>query len=183
MLRMIVALGLSLLLAGCWTSEKRFFNSGDWARLDLSGEYDVARITTSDGAHRARFATRPDGLIEITPLDAEDGDDEPTLLGLVPITGGSGSLFLAMDRTPGTGNDVYYLASLSDDGDLGFYYPVCEHTPRIEGLVVTGDSTCTFTTEDALMQAALEAERFLAAPHIVAVAPFLSFSKSDVGED
>lgn len=173
-----MALGLSLMLAGCWTSDQRLFDTGDWARLDFSGEYEVASITNSNMPRRAIITSLPDGLIEIAAAGGLDRDEEPTLIGLVRIEGGSGSGFIAVDRTTSGGKDLYYLASLSDEGDLGFYFPVCEATPAIEGLVVSeGGNTCTFTSKAALMKSALEAERFLAARHIVVVSPFLMFSK------
>jgi hypothetical protein len=177
MLRAIIALGLGLALAGCWTSEQRLFDPGDWAKLGLSGEYEVASITSGDTPRRAIFTTLPDGLVEIARVGGLDRDENPTMLGLVPIEGGSGSGFIAVDRTTAGDSDIYYLASLDDDGDLGFYFPVCEATPAIEGMVVTGGSTCTFSSRQALMKAALEAERFLSTRHIVAVTPFLTFSK------
>jgi hypothetical protein len=178
MIRSILALAVCLMLTACWKSDQRFFDSGDWARLDLSGVYEVASLENDNPPRYATLASRPDGLIEISAGWADDGD-KPTLLGLVPITGGSGTVFLGVDRsTPGDG-DIYYLARLTGDGDLGFYYPVCEATPAGEGLVVENGDTCTFTSEAALMRAALEADRFLTSKHIVAVTPFLGFSKSD----
>jgi hypothetical protein len=181
MLRAIIALGLSLVLAGCWTSDRRLFDTGDWAKLDLSGEYEVASITSSDGPRRAIFTTRPDGLVVIAPVGGVDDDEDPTVLGLVPIEGGSGTGFIAVDRATAGDSDLYYLASL-DDGDLGFYFPACEATPAIEGMVVTGESTCTFSSRQALMKAALEAERFLSTRHIVAITPFLRFSRVEEAE-
>ena len=181
MLRAFLAVIACLCLSACWESDTRFFGSGDWAKLDLTGEYDVAGLSDSEDRPRhATLTSRPDGLIEFTPLPA--GNDKPTLMGLVPITGGSGHYFLAMDRTSDGEGDTYYLAELSENGGLAFYFPDCDGTSPMDGMAVNdtfgSTKTCTFTSAEALMKAALEAERFLAAPHIVAVAPFLQFSKS-----
>jgi len=187
MVRALLAVIACLCLTGCWQSETRFFGPDDWARLGLSGEYNVAGISDSDNPPRhATLTSRPDGLVEFVPHGA--GEDKPTLLGLVAITGGSGRYFIAMDRTNDGNGDTYYLAELSSSGGLAFYYPDCDGTPPIDGLVVetstfSASKTCTFTTEEAVMTAALEAERFLSTPHIVGVAPFLAFSKAGQDSD
>jgi len=184
MLRAILAVIACLCLCSCWVSDTRFFGSDDWAKTSFSGEYDVLSTTDSDAPHHATLTTRADGLIE---LDRHDPEDEPTLIGLVPIAGGSGKLFLAVDRTHETDSDMYYLAAISDRDELAFYYPSCEGTPPREGLLKEGSglvsTTCTFATEEALMAAALDAEHFLSEPHIVALAPFLAFSKPDQVSD
>ena len=212
MIRSLLVIAVSLLLAGCWTSDQRFFDTGDWAHLDLSGEYEVAAIADGDGPRRATLVSRPDGLIELTPVP--QGEDMPTLMGLVPIAGGSGHFFLAVDRTNAGDDETYYIAELSDEGGLAFYFPECDGTSPIEGMTKaplfvleeanedgdtptldqapvihnaeasspngsTGNQVCKFLTRDALMAAGLEAEHFLSAHHVVAVTPFLAFSKRD----
>ena len=109
------------------------------------------------------------------------------MMGFGPIAGGSGKYFLAVDRSPsgavGGDGDMYYIANLTSDG-VAFYFPDCDGTLPIEGMVVETSTisegrTCTFKSRSSLMKAALDAERFLLTPHIVAVAPFVAFSKAD----
>jgi hypothetical protein len=178
-------------LCGCWVSDTRFFDSGDWAMLRLAGDYDVAQL--SDGSSpealdRATITPRPDGLVEFMP-QTRVARATPTVFGFVPIAGGSGQYFLAVDRSTADydddDGDMYYIAKVTADG-VAFFFPDCDGTPRQAGMAVEADGftegkTCTFTSEEALMKAALEAERFIAAPHIVGLSPFLAFSKHQEG--
>lgn len=182
MLRFVLAVIACVMLSACWQSEERFFDASDWARLNFSGEYDVASITDTNGPRSATLVSRPDGLIELQPQPADD--EMPTLIGLVPITGGSGDYFLAMDRSSEGDSDTYYIAKVSNDVSLAFFFPDCNGTSAIEGMTAQASGfsetkTCTFTNEQALMKAALEAEKFLSAHHIMVVAPFLAFSRAD----
>jgi len=52
--------------------------------------------------------------------------------------------------------------------------------PRLVSQVPPDDNlVCKFSTKDALMKAALEAEKFLSAKHIVAVTPFVGLERDD----
>src|SRR5690606_14957919 len=85
--------------------------------------------------------------------------------------------FLMVDRSDkASEGDIYLVAHLSEDGALAFYWPDCDGTPAGHGLAIEQDAlsrltVCAFSTRTALMRAGLEAERFLSAKHIVAVAP------------
>ena len=67
MLRAILALALGLLLSGCWASEKQFFDSGDWANLELDGKYLLETAGEGNGGRLVTVTTRPDGLVAIVP--------------------------------------------------------------------------------------------------------------------
>lgn len=183
MIRAILVVIGCVLLAGCWVSE-RFFHDGDWARLDLDGRY-TSEDANGDEQARVTLQTRRSGLIDSTSVGIEDGKKEHGILGLVPITGGSGRYFLMVDRTDETGDgDFYMIARIAervqspagDDRDaIELFWPDCEGTPAADGLKIEEESfagfVCTFSSEAALMKAALEAERFLSAPHIVTIQP------------
>jgi hypothetical protein len=176
MLRTVLAVIACLMLTGCWMSDQRLFGPGDWAHLDFNGPY-ASVYASSDTTAQVTFATRPDGLIEGTGVSAEDGSTEETTMGLVPIRGGSGEYFLVVDPTgEDEGGDIYFIARLTEGPGLELYWPDCGGTTLVTGMVVERSTLaeteiCTFSSRESLMTAALEAERFLAARHVVAVAP------------
>jgi hypothetical protein len=196
--RNVLAAIACLCLSACsdWVSDERLFGSGDWAHLDLNGHYSNQAAADDDAMKRVILKTRPDGMIEGIGPDPDDG----FVIGLVPISNGSGNFFLMVDRSDAEEQgDGYYIARLIGGDTLAFYLPDCRGTSPVEGMVKVSqreepatpdgevpaiapspvppedadDSVkCKFSTKDALMAAGLEAERFLAAPHIIAVAPF-----------
>jgi hypothetical protein len=184
MQRALLIVMACLLLGGCWGSEERLFGPGDWARLDVDGEYSVETLDEDDDAPRIfRISSHPDGLIEIAPSAGRGRGAETLRLGLVRISGGSGDFYVAVDRTdPGKSEgDLYALAKVSGRS-LAFFLPDCAGTPPIDGLEklegLAGE-VCDFRTKEALLEAALLAERFLSEPHIVTVSPFTKFEKID----
>jgi hypothetical protein len=200
MLRAILVVIACISLSACsgWMSDERLFEDGDWAQLNLNGPYKDQSAAADDMTKRVTLRTRPDGIIEGTGRDPSDG----FVIGLVPIRGGSGDFFLMVDRSdPSREGDDYYIARLIGGGTLAFYLPDCSGTSPVEGMekvsgreeqepaIADGDAPaieerptppdraddsveCKFSTKDALMAAGLEAERFLATKHVVAVAPF-----------
>lgn len=180
--RLLLTVLACLCLGGCWGSEERFFDPGDWASLTVGGEYSVESLDADDDSPRiARISTRPDGLIEIAP-SARSGETAETLrLGFVRIRDGSGEFYIAVDRTgPGEGEgDLYVIAKVTGDS-IELFFPDCLGTPPIEGFEKTdglSGEACDFKDEEALFEAALMAERFLSEPHIVRVMPFTKFEK------
>lgn len=197
MLRIVLVVIACFCLSACsgWVSDERLFGSGDWAHLDLSGPYNN-EAAADDVTKRVILTTRPDGMIVGTGSAPNDG----FVIGLVPIKGGSGNFFLMVDRSdPDKQGDEYYIARLTGGDTLVFYLPNCRGTSAVEGMekvsrraepaIEEGDAPaiepspgppdgaddsveCKFATKDALMLAGLEAERFLASDHIVAVVPF-----------
>ena len=182
-LRALLGVLACLCLGGCWGSEERFFGPEDWARLAVDGEFRVETLRAEDGARTARIRARPDGLIEIVPSGRGGRTAETLRLGFIPIRGGSGEFYLAVDRTePGKSDgDLYVIAKVAG-GSIELYSPDCLGTPPIEGVEradgLSGE-LCEFETEEALFEAALMAERFLSEPHIVTVSPFTKFEKID----
>lgn len=179
MLRALLIVIACSCLSGCWVSEKRFFGSEEWARLDLAGTYAVKSAAGFDAPETVTLALREDGRLDTVRADGQAGLDEIEPLGLVAIPGGSGRFFLAVDQSGEV--DYYYIAHLALDGGLAFYLPDCSGTPARNDLVIEEESkgglTCVFASEEALLEAALEAERFLSARHIVAVSPVYSLER------
>jgi len=175
-MRVILALVACLSLAGCWVSEQRLFGAGDWAHLELDGRYK-SENANGDPQASVVLHSRPDGLVEGTSESLDDGTTELSVFGFVRIEDGSGQYFLMVDRTKDNDSgDIYFIARLNPGGTLEIYWPDCGGTPARSGMAVEsgglGDTdVCTFSSKEALMSAALEAERFLSAKHIVEVSP------------
>lgn len=185
MFRALLGVAACLMLGGCWGSEEPLFGQGDWATLDVAGEYRFSGIDKqADAPETVRVAQRPDRLIEFTPRGARAA--EVLRVGLVSIPNGSGEFFLAVDRSevePREG-ELYAIARATDDA-LEFYMPDCAGTPPIEGLVRAeglAGAVCEFETREALFEAGLLAESFLSESHIVSVAPFAKFEKVQPAE-
>lgn len=183
--RAILAAFACLFLAGCWVSEEQHFGPADWARPDIGGHY-VAENAEGEAQARLTLTVRPDGLVEGTGESLSDGGSSRMLFGLVAITRGSGQYFLVVDRESLENSEIYVLAHRSDDGEIALYWPNCEGTPKMRGLMATveGDlypGICMFTDKQAVMRAALRAEQFLASRHIVTVSPFIRLRKMDAG--
>jgi hypothetical protein len=176
MLRTVLAVIACLMLTGCWMSDQRLFGPDDWAQLDFNGRYS-SENASGDTTASVIFTTRPDGLIDGTEVRAEDGSTEESTMGLVPIRDGSGEYFLVVDGTDkDEDGDIYLIARLTEGPGLELYWPDCGGTTPVAGMVVERSmfaetETCTFSSREALMTAALEAERFLSARHVVAIAP------------
>lgn len=186
MLRALLTMLACLCLGGCWRSEEPLFGEGDWATLDIAGEYRFSGIDEqADAPETVIVAQRPDRLIEFTPRGPRAA--EVLRVGLVAIPSGSGEYFIAVDRSevePREG-ELYAIARATDRA-LEFYMPDCAGTPPIEGLVRAeglAGAVCEFETREALFEAALLAERFLSESHIVSVAPFAKFEKVETVED
>jgi hypothetical protein len=183
MVRILLALLACCSLAGCWMSDERIFRNGDWAHLDLNGDY-TSYGANGDVEGQVVLRTRANGLIESTTTDLDDGKIEHSVLGFVPIEGGSGSYFLTVDRKDGTAEgDLYFITHLTEGGALELYWPDCGGTPHMDGLEIARDSmvdeVCNFSSRAALMRAGLEAERFLSAQHIVTVSPLGRIAPTD----
>lgn len=185
MFRSIIAFCISLLLAGCWQSEEPLFGEGDWAKLDIDGRYDVETVGVSSNRRTVTLTTLEDGSIESITQTGRDAAAEVDLLGLVAISGGTGRFFLAVGRSDD--GDIYYVAQLTHEDSLAFYFPYCAGTTARVGLIVEdggkGSLVCTFTSKQALLEAALEAERFLSRPYIVRVLPVQVLTKSELDEE
>lgn len=167
-------------------SDERIFQDGDWAHLDLNGDY-TRYGANGDVEGRVVLRTRANGLIESTSTDLDESNIQHSVLGFVPIEGGSGNYFLTMDRTDATAEgELYFITHLTEGGALELYWPDCGGTPPMDGLEIDHDSiagdVCKFSSRAALMRAGLEAERFLSAQHIVAVSPLGRIAPADEDE-
>lgn len=184
--RAMLAALASLFLAGCWVSEELHFGPGDWANLAIDGHY-VVHDSEGEALARVLLVTRPDGLVASTTTeDLSGGGKGDMLFGMVAIAQGSGRYFLVVDRESLGSGEIYVLAHRSDEGEINLYWPNCEGTPKMRGLVAAPEGDpypgfCMFTDKRAVMEAALRAERFLAARHIVRVSPFARLSRTDTG--
>jgi hypothetical protein len=188
MLRLLLALLACLSLAGCWVSEKRIFGAGDWAHVPLAGKY-ISQDANGHDTARVTLKVRADGVIEGTGVNIADGSPDNSVIALVPIKGGSGRYFLAVDRSKDEDSgDIYLIAHLTDDNGLEVFWPDCEGTAPIAGMAVTRDNLtesvlCQFSSKDALMAAGLQAEKFLSAKHVVAIAPLGRLVPDDGDDD
>jgi len=188
MLRALLAVIVCLALTGCWMSEHRIFGEGDWAHVNLTGKYKREAANGDDEASVV-LSTQPNGLIVGTATAPKDGKTERTVMGLVSIPGGSGKYFVAVDRSdPKDTGDIYFIAHLTDDNELDMFMPDCEGTAPVQGMKaekieVTDGLSCTFTTKAAVMAAALQAEKFLSASHVIGIVPFGRLVPDDGSDD
>jgi hypothetical protein len=177
MLRAMIVVLASLSLAGCWVSDTRLFGPADWAHVDLAGKYKSEDANGNDEA-KVVLTVRPNGLIAGTSTDLKSGKVDHSMLGLVAIKGGSGKYFIAVDRSDQAGKgDIYMIAHLTDEKGLEVFWPDCDGTAPVQGMVrqlddLTHTGVCKFSSKQALMTAGLQAEKFLSAKHVIAIAPF-----------
>jgi len=186
MLRAAMVAMLAAALAGCWMSEKRLFGPADFvAPPGLEGNY-----VSEDGSGTLKatvvLSVGADRLIEgvSTPV----GGDEPqqtSHIGFIPIAGGSGQYYLMVDRSPErTEGDLYFIGRMTEDFGLEAFWPQCAGTPEIAGMTrekaePIDEDVCTFTSREAVMRAALEAEKQLSARHMFEPHPAGRLKKSD----
>ena len=139
MLRAAVPLLACLLLGACsgWVSDERLFGDSDWAHLNINGRYK-STVSGDESDDRMILKSRPDGLIEGHSTDRHD--KSRTLIGLVPIRGGSGDYFLSVDRSnDDEKGDEYFIVRVSDGKTLEYFIPDCDATPQVEGMTKVHD--------------------------------------------
>jgi hypothetical protein len=208
MLRVILATLACLLLEACsgWASDERLFGDGDWAHLDINGRY---KNDDGESDGKGILRTLPNGLIEIRSADKHDKDVTRIGLVPIRGGSGEYFLMVGRsDPTPDDDEgDTYLIVRVTTDKSLKFYLPDCRGTSDVEGMTrefgdameasVEGEDSnakprptsrpsqndenviCKFSTKGALMTAGLEAERFLAAKHVVEIRPFSSISPDE----
>ncbi|MXO59553.1 hypothetical protein GRI89_08365 [Altererythrobacter salegens] len=195
--RTLLVLALGLALTGCWISEKPLFGPGDYAHLDIAGSYN-SENKDGDVEGHVDLTVRPDGLVEGVAIKKGESGSETSIMGFVPIKGGSGEYFILVDRSKeDSDGELYLLGHVGTDGDIEMYWPQCAGTPDIDGMVREKPdfgipigpkndaslSSCTFTTKEALQKAALAAEKFISVPHIVDLQPLGILRKEDGSSD
>jgi hypothetical protein len=188
MLRALLAVVVCLALSGCWVSDHRIFGDGDWAHVNLAGKFKRENAN-GDADASVVLGTQPNGLIVGTATAFKDRKSERMVMGLVAIQGGSGKYFLAVDRSSDkdTG-DTYLIAHLTEDGGLELFWPDCEGTASASGMTSAKDSlsdttVCTFTNKAGLIAAGLQAEKFLSAKHVIAIAPLGRLAPDDGSDE
>jgi len=188
MLRALLAVVVCLALSGCWVSDHRIFGDGDWAHVDLNGKFKRENAN-GDADASVVLSTMPNGLIVGTATAFKDRKSERMAMGLVPIQGGSGKYFLAVDRSDrkDTG-DIYFIAHLTDEHELEMFMPDCEGTGPASGMTSAKDklsdtTVCTFTDKAGLMAAGLQAEKFLSARHVIGIAPLGRLAPDDGSDE
>ena len=171
----IVAAVMALALTGCWVSEKDLFGPGDWQPPpDIAGSY-----TSENGAGEAQarvvLSVRSDGLVQGVATKVGESTSETSVVGFVPIPGGTGKYYLLVDRSKAgepddSGGNIYFVARMTDEG-FDAFWPQCEGTPDIPGMEretqeLIDEEICGFTTKEALLRAGLAAERNLEGKHL-----------------
>ena len=171
MARALILALVSALLAGCWVSQKPLFGSADWVRPPgIAGRYTSEN---ADGEPQGSvvLAVRADGMIDGTVIRKGETEPRTSPAGFIAIPGGSGAYFLMVHRAPdgasdGKGGELYLIARARDDG-IEASWPGCAGTPDMPGMAreqaePIGETMCAFASKDAVLRAALLAERELA---------------------
>lgn len=170
MIRAAAIVLLAALLAGCWGAESQLFGAGDWVQPPgMEG-----RFVTEDAAGEAQgtvdLVRRPDGLIDGTVVRKDEDKPRTSSVGFVAIPGGSGRYFLmvnrAVDGSAGKPGGELYLIGRWKDERLEAFWPQCAGTPDLAGMKrdkieLVNEAVCTFANKQAVLLAALLAEREL----------------------
>lgn len=164
----ILALSLAF-LSGCWGAETRLFGPGDWVSPEgLEGRF-VSENAAGDTQGSVVLVRRDDGLIDGTVTRTGDNPPQTSPMGFVAIPGGSGRYFLMIPRAPespgGKGGEIYLIGRWKDER-LDAFWPQCAGTPDLAGMKrekveLVDETVCTFASKDAVLRAALLAEREL----------------------
>lgn len=161
----VLALSLTLLSA-CWGAETKLFGTGDWVQPPgMTGRF-VTEDAAGETQGTVELARRPDGLIDGTVT--RKGEDKPSTsaVGFVAVPGGSGRYFLMVNRATGEKSGEFYLVGRWHDERLEAFWPQCGGTPDLAGMKrakieLVGEEVCTFASKQAVLTAALLAEREL----------------------
>ena len=167
MRRCAVIIALAAMLTGCWGAETQQFGRTDWVQPEgLEG-----RFASEDAGGQVTgwvtLAVRPDGRIDGTVTrKEEDGPPQTSPVGMIRIPGGSGSYLLKVQRGPEDKGGEFYLVARWQDGRLDAYWPQCAGTPDLPGMLrqtidMVNETVCRFSDKDAVLRAALLAEREL----------------------
>ena len=166
MLRAVI-LALSLaILTGCWGAETQLFGSGDWAQPDgLEGRF-VSEDAAGETQGSVVLLRRPDGLIDGTVTRKSEDKPRTSAMGFVAIPGGSGRYYLMVNRTAERKGGEFYLIGRWKDERLEAFWPQCAGTPEMAGIKrdkieLVNEAVCTFASKQAVLTAALLAEREL----------------------
>lgn len=155
----------------CWGAERPLFGKADWVQPEsLEGSF-VSENAGGDAQGTVELVRRPDGLIDGTVARKDEQQPQTSAVGFVAIPGGSGRYFLMVNSAPGVeraggkGGELYFIARWSDER-LEAYWPQCAGTPDMPGmkretLDVVKETVCSFASKDAVLKAALMAEREL----------------------
>ena len=171
----IAAAVMALALTGCWVSEKDLFGPGDWQPPpDIAGSY-TSENGSGEAQARVVLSVRSDGLVQGVATKVGESTSETSVVGFVPISGGTGKYYLLVDRSKAgepndSGGNIYFVARMTDEG-FDAFWPQCEGTPDIPGMEretqeLIDEEICGFTTKEALLRAGLAAERNLEGKHL-----------------
>ena len=167
MIRAAVTVLLAVTLSGCWTAEKQLFTAAHLTQpAGLEGSF-ISEDAAGQEQGTVVLTRRPDGLIEGTVTPKEGPAPRQSAIGFAAIPGGSGRYFLMVNRAnePGRNGELYLLARWSDER-LEAFWPQCAGTPDMPGMKreeieIVKQSYCTFASREAVLRAALLAEREL----------------------
>jgi hypothetical protein len=165
----IAALALTL-LTGCWGAETNLFGPGDWVQPEgLEGRF-VSEDAAGEAQGTVDLVRRQDGLIDGTAMRKDEDKPRTSPVGFVAIPGGSGRYFLMVNRAPegstGKQGGEFYLIGRWKDERLEAFWPQCAGTPDMaamkrDKIEFVNEAVCTFASKQAVLNAALLAEREL----------------------
>lgn len=166
MLRAATLAILGAMLSGCWVAETRLFGAADWVQPPgIEGSY-TSENAAGEEQGTVVLAKRADGMIASTVMQKGETTPRTMPAGFVAIPGGAGRHLLMVQRaSENQGGELYLIARLRDDG-LEAFWPQCAGTPDMPGMKrdkveLVGEALCIFTSKQAVLNAALLAEREL----------------------
>jgi hypothetical protein len=162
---------LCALLSGCWVAERSLFSTADFVQPDgLEGRF-VSENAAGDEQGTVDLVRRADGLIDGTVTKKGETAPQTSPAGFVAIPGGSRDYLLMVQRSPeGKDGELYLIGRWRDDR-LEAFWPQCAGTPDMAGMKretaePIPEPLCTFASKEAVLRAALAAERDLEAKHM-----------------
>lgn len=157
---------LSALLSGCWGAEARLFGPADWVQPpDIAGSY-ISEDAAGEEQGTVILAARADGMIAGTVTQKGETAPKTTPTGFVAIPGGTGRYYLMVIHTAESRGGEFYLIGRWKDERLEAFWPQCAGTPDMAGMkrdrvALVNEAVCGFTSKQAILNAALLAEREL----------------------
>ena len=166
MLRALFIAVLAGALSGCWVSEEQLFGGGDWVvPAGIEGAY-VSENPDGEQRGTVDLVRRKDGMIAGTATRNDEPEPRTSAIGFVAIPGGSGHYFLMVQPVPEDKGGELYLIGRWQEDRLEAYWPQCAGTPDMAGMTrdtdgIVNEAVCGFSTKQAVLKAALVAEREL----------------------
>lgn len=166
MLRLLAICILAAATSACWVSDRYLFASNDYTVPEgLKGRF-ISENGEGEAQGTVMLSPRSDGMIDGTVTRGKDPAPQTSAVGFVAIPGGSGRYFVMVQPAPDPKAGELYVVGRWKDERLEAFWPQCGGTPDVAGMLrekaePISEPMCRFTSKEAVLRAALIAEREL----------------------